>query len=83
MLEKRKEILPPDELSSRTKPAKQTRKKSKAKTKAKAAAAAPTPDNLIMVEDEDKEASSKSFDTIFEAVPIQQKMLGIKAGSPR
>ena len=68
---------------SRTGPAKKKRKKSKAKTKAKAATAAPTPDNPIFVEDEDKEASSESFDTIFEAVPIQQKMLGIKAGSPR
>ena len=62
-------------------PAKKRRRK--ATSKAKTKAATPTPDNPVVVEDEvEDDASSKSIEHIFEVVPIQTKLSGIKIREP-
>lgn len=51
LLEKRKQIPPPEDLANRAGPAKMKRKRSKTPSKAKAAGT--TPDNLVVVEDDE------------------------------
>ena len=81
LLEKRKEIPPSYELSSRAEPAKKKRRK--AKSKAKTQTTAPTPDNPVIVEDEIEDyTSSKSIEHVFEAVLIQTKFPGFKIREP-
>ena len=66
LLEKRKEISSPDELSSRAEPATKKRKKVKAKT------AEPTLEIPIVFEDENEdEVSSECIEAIYDDVPIQ------------
>lgn len=77
LLEKRKEIPPPEELSSRAGHAPKNRKKTKAKSKAKTAE--PTPEVPIIVEDENKdEVFSESVEAIYDDVPLQRSMPGVK-----
>ena len=80
LVKKRKDIPPSNELTSKTGIASKRKKKFKPKSKPKAVA--PTPDNPVVVEDEDKEASSASMEAIYEVVPIQQKMPKIKIREP-
>ena len=59
------------------------KRRRKATSKAKTKAATPTPDNPVVVEDEvEDDASSKSIEHIFEVVPIQTKLSGIKIREP-
>jgi hypothetical protein len=79
LVEKRKEIPPPEELAEREAPTKKKRKRPSSKAKAKAPK--PTPDNPVVVEDED-DASSESIEQIFEAVPLRTKFPGITIKEP-
>lgn len=55
------------------------KRRRKAKSKAKAQVTTPTLDNPVVVEDYvEDDASSESIEHLFEAVPIQKKLSGIK-----
>lgn len=74
LLKKRKQIPPPEDLTSQVGPGKKKRKRSKTPSKAKTG---PTPDNPVVEEDEDDEASSESLEQIVDAVPLRTHFPGI------
>jgi hypothetical protein len=77
LLEKRKEIPPPEEVSNRAEKPKRKRKRDSSAAKAE-----PTPENPVLVED-DKEASSGSGEPIVDAVPLSTNFPGIKIKEPK